>query len=78
MCGFQDHFVALHAVELAREHGVGSLLARNLFAVMGLFGLAGVLASGYLSDRFGPLLPTALCFACAAPSSRCSSRPADR
>ena len=63
ICGFQDHFVALHVVEFVRDHGVGSLLARNLFAFMGLFGVAGVVGSGYLSDRLGPIMPTAICFA---------------
>ena len=51
MCGFQDHFVATHMVAFARDQGIGSFLAGNLFAFMGLFGLIGVLGSGYLSDR---------------------------
>ena len=62
ICGFQDHFVATHMVALARDQGIGVFLAGNLFAVMGLFGLAGVIGSGYLSDRFGPILPTMICF----------------
>ena len=62
ICGFQDHFVATHMVAFARDQGLGSLLAGNVFAFMGLFGLIGVLGSGYLSDRFGPIVPTVLCF----------------
>ena len=62
ICGFQDHFVATHMVAFARDQGLGSLLAGNVFAFMGLFGLVGVLGSGYLSDRFGPIVPTAVCF----------------
>ena len=63
ICGFQDHFMATHVVAFARDQGIGGVLAGKLFAFMGLFGLLGVLSSGYLSDRFGPMLPTALCFA---------------
>ncbi len=38
------------------------LVAGNLLALMGLTGLAGVIASGLASDRFGPLWPTAAAF----------------
>jgi MFS family permease len=62
ICGFQDHFVATHIVAFARDQGLSYVLAGNVFAFMGLFGLIGVLGSGYLSDRFGPIVPTVLCF----------------
>jgi predicted MFS family arabinose efflux permease len=62
ICGFQDFFVATHVVAYARDQGVGAVLSGNLYALMGLVGLAGVLAAGLASDRFGPVLPTLVCF----------------
>ena len=62
ICGFQDFFVATHVVAYARAQGVGAVLSGNLYALMGLVGLAGVLAAGLASDRFGPILPTLVCF----------------
>ena len=63
VCGFQDFLVATHMVAFALDEGVDTLLAGNMLAFMGLTGLAGVLLAGVLNDRFGPALPTALCFA---------------
>ena len=63
VCGFQDFLVATHMVAFALDEGVDTLLAGNMFAFMGLTGLAGVLLAGVLNDRFGPVVPTALCFA---------------
>ena len=63
ICGFQDFFVATHVVAFARDQGMGTVVAGNLFALMGLVGLAGVLMTGFVSDRFGPILPTLICFA---------------
>jgi predicted MFS family arabinose efflux permease len=63
MCGFQDFFVATHVVAFARDQGMGAVVSGNLFALMGLVGLAGVLMTGFVSDRFGPMLPTLICFA---------------
>ena len=63
ICGFQDFFVATHVVAFARDQGMGAVVSGNLFASMGLVGLAGVLMTGFVSDRFGPMLPTLICFA---------------
>ena len=63
ICGFQDFFVATHVVAFACDQGMGAVVAGNLFALMGLVGLAGVLMTGFVSDRFGPILPTLICFA---------------
>ena len=63
VCGFQDFLVATHMVAFALDEGVDTLLAGNMLAFMGLTGLTGVLLAGVLNDRFGPVLPTALCFA---------------
>ena len=62
ICGFNDFFVTTHVVAFAQDRGAGALLAGNLLALMGLTGLIGVVAGGYLSDRKGPVWPTALAF----------------
>jgi predicted MFS family arabinose efflux permease len=63
ICGFDDFFVTTHVVAFAQDRGVDAFLAGNLLALMGLTGLIGVVAAGALSDRSGPMWPTALCFA---------------
>lgn len=63
ICGLDDFFVTTHVVAFAQDHGAGAWFAGNLLALMGLTGLAGVVAGGYLSDRAGPVWPTALAFA---------------
>jgi predicted MFS family arabinose efflux permease len=63
ICGLDDFFVTTHVVAFAQDRGAGALLAGNLLALMGLTGLVGVVAGGYLSDRAGPVWPTALAFA---------------
>ena len=63
LCGLQDFFVATHVVAFAQDRGVAALFAGNLLALMGLTGLIGVLVAGAVSDRTGPVLPTAVAFA---------------
>jgi predicted MFS family arabinose efflux permease len=63
ICGFDDFFVTTHVVAFAQDRGVDVFLAGNLLALMGLTGLVGVIAGGALSDRVGPIWPTALAFA---------------
>ena len=62
VCGLDDFFVATHVVAFAQDRGVDTLLAGNLFALMGLTALIGVLVTGVFSDRTGPVLATALAF----------------
>jgi len=62
ICGFQDFFVVTHVVAFAEDVGVGPALAGNMLALMGLFGLAGVVLSGLMADAFGAARPTVLCF----------------
>jgi predicted MFS family arabinose efflux permease len=62
ICGLDDFFVGTHVVAFAQDRGVGTLLAGNLLAFMGLTALFGVLAAGAFSDRTGPVLPTVLAF----------------
>ena len=54
ICGLDDFFVATHVVAFAQDRGVDALFAGNLLALMGLTALLGVLATGVISDRFGP------------------------
>src|ERR1041385_2074047 len=63
ICGLDDFFVTTHVAAFAQDRGLGILAAGNLLAFMGLTGLAGVIASGFASDRFGPMWPTAAAFA---------------
>jgi predicted MFS family arabinose efflux permease len=62
ICGLDDFFVSTHVVAFAQDRGVGTLLAGNLLALMGLTALLGVLATGLLSDRAGPVWTTAASF----------------
>ena len=62
ICGFQVFLVATHVVAFAVDEGVGRLLAGNILAFMGLAGVGGVLLTGVLNDRWGPVAPTAICF----------------
>ena len=62
ICGFQDFFMVTHVVAFADDQGVGPVLAGNLLALMGVMGMAGVLASGVLADALGARRPSAVCF----------------
>ncbi|MBI2936331.1 MAG: MFS transporter [Chloroflexi bacterium] len=62
ICGFQDFFVATHVVAFATDQGIGTVLAGNLLALMGVMGMVGVLMSGVMADAFGPMQPTRVCF----------------
>ena len=62
ICGFQDFFVQTHVVAFALDTGIGRVVSGYLLALMGVMGLLGVIASGYLADRLGPGRPTLLCF----------------
>ena len=63
ICGLDDFFVTTHVAAFAQDRGLGILAAGNLLALMGLTGLAGVIAAGLASDRLGPVWPTAAAFA---------------
>lgn len=62
ICGLDDFFVGTHVVAFAQDHGVETFLAGNLLAFMGLTALVGVLVAGAISDRTGPVRPTAVAF----------------
>src|SRR5436305_7302959 len=63
ICGLDDFFVTTHVAAFAQDRGLSALTAGHLLALMGLTGLAGVIASGWASDRVGPVWPTAAAFA---------------
>jgi predicted MFS family arabinose efflux permease len=63
ICGMDDFFVTTHVTAFAQDRGLPPLIAGNLLALMGLTGLAGVILSGLVSDRMGPVWPTAAAFA---------------
>ncbi len=63
ICGLDDFFVGTHVAAFAQDRGATALMAGNLLALMGLTALIGVLAGGWLSDRSGPVLATAIAFA---------------
>jgi predicted MFS family arabinose efflux permease len=62
ICGLDDFFVGTHVAAFAQDRGASALMAGNLLAFMGLTALIGVLAGGWLSDRSGPVLATAIAF----------------
>ena len=62
VCGFQDFFMATHIVAFAQDSGIGTALAGNILALMGLLGLVGVLGAGLMSDALGAQRPLLLCF----------------
>jgi predicted MFS family arabinose efflux permease len=63
ICGLDDFFVTTHVVAFAQDQNLSALSAGYLLALMGLTGLVGVIASGWASDRVGPVWPTAAAFA---------------
>lgn len=62
VCGFQDFFMATHIVAFAQDSGIGTVLAGNILALMGLLGLVGVLCAGVLCDALGAQRPLLMCF----------------
>ena len=62
VCGFQDFLMVTHIVAFAQDSGIGTVLAGNILALMGLMGLIGVLCAGLLSDALGAQRPLLVCF----------------
>ncbi len=63
ICGLDDFFVTTHVVAFAQDRGLGTFVAGNLLAVMGLAALIGLIIAGVWGDRAGPVWPTAASFA---------------
>ena len=62
VCGFQDFLMVTHIVAFAQDSGIGTVLAGNILALMGLMGLIGVLCAGVLCDALGAQRPLLVCF----------------
>ncbi len=62
LCGLEDFFVTTHIVAFAQDYGANAVFAGNLLAAMGLTTLLGVLAAGWASDRYGPVVPMLAAF----------------
>ncbi|MGQ7295323.1 MFS transporter [Quadrisphaera sp. KR29] len=57
ICGATTNgLVGVHFVPSAHDHGMATTTAAGLLAVVGVFDIAGTIASGYLTDRFDPRL----------------------
>ncbi|GGK41245.1 MFS transporter [Nocardia camponoti] len=55
ICGASTNgLVGTHFVTAAHDHGMPSTTAAGLLALVGIFDVAGTIASGWLSDRFDP------------------------
>ena len=57
VCGWSTNgLVQTHFVPAAHDHGMPTTTAAGLLAVVGIFDIAGTLASGWLTDRVDPRL----------------------
>lgn len=57
ICGATTNgLVGVHFVPSAHDHGMATTTAAGLLAVVGIFDIAGTIASGYLTDRVDPRL----------------------
>ena len=55
ICGWTTNgIVSTHFVPTMHDHGMGATTAAGLLAVVGIFDIAGTLASGWLTDRIDP------------------------
>jgi MFS family permease len=53
ICGASTNgLIATHFIPAAHDHGMPETTAANLLALVGLFDIAGTIASGWLTDRF--------------------------
>ena len=55
VCGFTTNgLVGTHLISLCGDHGIATVQAGGLLAMMGFFDLFGTTASGWLTDRYDP------------------------
>ncbi|MEV4576810.1 MFS transporter [Nonomuraea jabiensis] len=55
ICGASTNgLVGTHFIPAAHDHGMAEPVAAGLLAVIGIFDIAGTIASGWLSDRINP------------------------
>jgi MFS family permease len=62
VCGGGDYLVITHLVPMVTDAGISARTAGNMMAWFGLMGMAGLLITGPVSDRFGNKLPTVATF----------------
>ncbi len=79
VCGWSTNgLVGTHFIPAAHDHGMVATTAAGLLALIGIFDIAGTIASGWLTDRVDPrllLVPTTCCAGCRCCSCRSSSGP---
>lgn len=57
VCGWSTNgLVGTHFIPAAHDHGMPETTAAGLLALVGIFDIAGTLASGWLTDRYDPRL----------------------
>jgi MFS family permease len=57
ICGATTNgLIGVHFIPSAHDHGMSETTAAGLLAVVGVFDIAGTIASGYLTDRVNPRL----------------------
>ncbi|MET4639551.1 MFS transporter [Mycetocola sp. 2940] len=55
ICGATTNgLIGIHFIPSAHDHGMAATTAAGLLAVVGIFDIAGTIASGWLTDRFDP------------------------
>ncbi|MEV0619110.1 MFS transporter [Nonomuraea sp. NPDC050404] len=55
ICGMSTNgLVGTHFIPAAHDHGMAEPMAAGLLAIIGIFDIAGTVASGWLSDRINP------------------------
>lgn len=55
ICGATTNgLIGIHFIPSAHDHGMPATTAAGLLAVVGIFDIAGTIASGWLTDRFDP------------------------
>jgi predicted MFS family arabinose efflux permease len=55
ICGATTNgLIGIHFIPSAHDHGMSATTAAGLLAVVGIFDIAGTIASGWLTDKFDP------------------------
>jgi MFS family permease len=62
VCGGGDYLVITHLVPMVTDAGISARTAGNMMAWFGLMGMAGLIVTGPVSDRFGNKLPAVATF----------------
>jgi predicted MFS family arabinose efflux permease len=61
VCGWTTNgLIGAHFIPAAHDHGMGLTTASTLLAVVGIFDIIGTVASGWLTDRYNPVILLAI------------------